>query len=61
MDADNEVPTGKVKVMKGQKMLGKGKLNAKGKVTVTLKKALAGRQDQGQGALHGRRLHQEVA
>jgi hypothetical protein len=40
VDADNEVPTGKVKVMKGQKMLGKGKLNAKGKVTVTLKKAL---------------------
>ena len=26
--------------MKGQKMLGKGALNAKGKVTVTLKKAL---------------------
>ena len=40
VDADNEVPTGKVKVMKGQKILGKGKLNAKGKVTVTLKKAL---------------------
>ena len=40
VDADNEVPSGKVKVMKGQKMLGKGKLNAKGKVTVTLKKAL---------------------
>ena len=40
VDADNEVPTGKVKVMKGQKMLGKGSLNAKGKVTVTLKKAL---------------------
>jgi hypothetical protein len=40
VDADNEVPSGKVKVMKGQKMLGKGALNAKGKVTVTLKKAL---------------------
>jgi Bacterial Ig-like domain (group 3) len=40
VDADNEVPTGKVKVMKGQKMLGKGSLNSKGKVTVTLKKAL---------------------
>lgn len=40
VDADNEVPTGKVKVMKGQKMLGKGSLNAKGKVTITLKKAL---------------------
>ena len=40
VDADNEVPTGKVKVMKGQKMLGKGSLNAKGKVTVTLKKKL---------------------
>jgi hypothetical protein len=39
VDADNEVPSGKVKVMKGQKVLGKGKLNAKGKVTVTLKKA----------------------
>jgi hypothetical protein len=40
VDADNEVPTGKVKVMKGQKVLGKGALNAKGKVKVTLKKAL---------------------
>ena len=40
MEAANEVPTGKVKVMKGKKMLGKGTLNAKGKVTVTLKKAL---------------------
>jgi hypothetical protein len=40
VDAANEVPSGKVKVMKGQKVLGKGKLNAKGKVTVTLKKAL---------------------
>lgn len=40
VDADNEVPTGKVKVMKGQKKLGKGSLNAKGKVTITLKKAL---------------------
>ena len=38
--AENEVPTGKVKVMKGQKLLGKGTLNAKGKVTITLKKAL---------------------
>jgi hypothetical protein len=40
VDADNETPSGKVKVMKGQKVLGKGKLNAKGKVTITLKKAL---------------------
>ena len=40
VDADNEVPTGKVKVMKGKKVLGKGTLNAKGKVKVTLKKAL---------------------
>ena len=40
VDADNEVPSGKVKVMKGQKKLGKGALNAKGKVTITLKKAL---------------------
>ena len=40
VDADNEVPSGKVKVMKGQKKLGKGSLNAKGKVTITLKKAL---------------------
>lgn len=40
VDADNEVPTGKVKVMKGQKQLGKGALNAKGKVTITLKKKL---------------------
>ncbi|QSR30008.1 hypothetical protein CFI00_05675 [Nocardioides sp. S5] len=40
VDADNEVPAGKVKVMKGKKVLGKGTLNAKGKVKVTLKKAL---------------------
>jgi hypothetical protein len=40
VEADNEVPTGKVKVMKGKKVLGKGTLNAKGKVKVTLKKAL---------------------
>ena len=38
--AANEVPTGKVKVMLGQKTLGKGVLNAKGKAKVTLKKAL---------------------
>ena len=38
--AANEVPTGKVKVMQGTKTLGKGVLNAKGKVKVTLKKAL---------------------
>ena len=38
--ADNETPTGKVKVMKGKKVLGKSTLNAKGKTTVTLKKAL---------------------
>jgi hypothetical protein len=40
VEADNEMPTGKVKVMKGKKTLGKGVLNAKGKVKVTLKKAL---------------------
>lgn len=40
VEADNEVPSGKVKVMKGKKVLGKGSLNSKGKVTVTLKKAL---------------------
>jgi hypothetical protein len=40
VEAANEVPTGKVKVMKGKKTLGKGVLNAKGKVKVTLKKAL---------------------
>lgn len=40
VEAANEVPTGKVKVMKGKKVLGKGTLNAKGKVKVTLKKAL---------------------
>lgn len=40
VDAANEVPTGKVKVMKGTKVLGKGTLNAKGAVKVTLKKAL---------------------
>lgn len=39
--ADNETPTGKVKVMKGEKVLGKASLNAKGKTTVTLKKKLA--------------------
>ena len=38
--ADNEVPTGTVKVMKGTKVLGKGTLNAKGKIKVVLKKAL---------------------
>jgi hypothetical protein len=40
VDAANEVPTGKVKVMLGTKTLGKGVLNAKGKVKVELKKAL---------------------
>jgi hypothetical protein len=38
--AANEVPTGKVKVMKGKKVVGKGTLNAKGKVNITLKKPL---------------------
>lgn len=38
--ADNELPTGKVMVMKGKKVLGKGVLNAKGKAKVMLKKAL---------------------
>jgi hypothetical protein len=38
--ADNEVPSGVVKVQKGKKVLGKGTLNSKGKVTVTLKKKL---------------------
>jgi hypothetical protein len=38
--ADNEVPSGIVKVQKGKKVLGKGTLNSKGKVTVTLKKKL---------------------
>lgn len=38
--ADNETPSGKVKVMKGSKTLGKGTLNDKGKVKVELKKAL---------------------
>ena len=40
VEAANEVPTGKVKVMLGTKTLGKGVLNAKGKVKVELKKAL---------------------
>ncbi|PKH43416.1 Ig-like domain (group 3) [Nocardioides alpinus] len=40
VEAANEVPTGKVKVMLGKKTLGKGVLNAKGKVKVELKKAL---------------------
>lgn len=40
VDAANEVPSGKVKVMKGKKVLGKGTLDAKGKVKITLKKAL---------------------
>jgi hypothetical protein len=40
VEAANEVPTGKVKVMKGDKVLGKGTLNDKGKVKITLKKAL---------------------
>ena len=40
VEAANEVPTGTVKVMKGTKVVGKGVLNAKGKVKVTLKKAL---------------------
>jgi hypothetical protein len=40
VEAANEVPTGKVKVMKGKKVLGKGTLNSKGKAKVTLKKAL---------------------
>ena len=44
VEAANEVPTGRVKVMLGTKTLGKGVLNAKGKAKVTLKKALpAGR------------------
>ncbi|GAA1924793.1 DUF6801 domain-containing protein [Nocardioides hwasunensis] len=38
--ADNEVPSGKVTVMKGKKVLGKGTLNSKGKAKITLKKAL---------------------
>jgi hypothetical protein len=38
--AENEVPTGTVKVKLGSKVLGKGTLNSKGKVKVTLKKAL---------------------
>lgn len=40
VDADNEVPSGKVQVLKGSKVLGKGVLNSKGKVKITLKKAL---------------------
>ena len=40
VDADNETPTGKVKVMLGKKTLGKGVLNAKGKAKITLKKLL---------------------
>ncbi len=40
VEAANEVPTGKVKVMLGKKTLGKGVLNAKGKVKVTLKRPL---------------------
>lgn len=40
VEAANEVPTGKVKVMLGKKTLGKGVLNAKGKAKVTLKRAL---------------------
>ncbi|MFM6848089.1 MAG: DUF6801 domain-containing protein [Terrabacter sp.] len=40
VEAANEVPTGKVKVMLGKKMLGKGVLNAKGKAKVTLKRVL---------------------
>jgi hypothetical protein len=38
--ADNEVPSGIVKIKKGSKLVGKGTLNAKGKVKITLKKAL---------------------
>jgi len=40
VEAANEVPTGKVKVMLGKKTVGKGVLNAKGKTKITLKKAL---------------------
>ena len=40
VEAANEVPTGKVKVMLGKKTLGKGVLNSKGKVKVTLKRVL---------------------
>ncbi|RYC11274.1 DUF6801 domain-containing protein [Nocardioides zhouii] len=40
VDAANEVPTGTVKVLSGTKVVGKGVLNDKGKVKVTLKKAL---------------------
>jgi hypothetical protein len=40
VEAANELPTGKVRVMKGKKVLGKGALNAKGMVKVELKKAL---------------------
>ena len=60
VEAANEVPTGKVKVMKGEKVLGKGTLNAKGKVKVTLKKTLPAGQDHGQGEVPRGRLHREV-
>ncbi|MBA3780393.1 MAG: Ig-like domain repeat protein [Nocardioides sp.] len=40
VDADNEIPSGTVKVLKGKKVLGKGTLKSTGKVTVKLKKAL---------------------
>ncbi|WP_248582919.1 DUF6801 domain-containing protein [Nocardioides sp. InS609-2] len=38
--ADNEIPSGTVKVLKGKKVLGKGTLNSNGKVSVKLKKTL---------------------
>ncbi len=38
--ADNEVPSGIVKVLKGKKVLGKATLSKAGKATIKLKKAL---------------------
>ncbi len=38
--ADNETPSGVVKVLKGKKVLGKGKLKSNGKVNIKLKKML---------------------
>lgn len=38
--AENETPSGTVKVLKGKKVLGKGTLKSNGKVNVKLKKAL---------------------
>lgn len=40
VDADNEVPSGVVKVLKGKKVLGKATLSKTGKASVKLKKAL---------------------